>query len=243
MALTLDETSVRISNIAEQCDLLRPSCSRCQRMGFSCEYFNPHQSQVFINRSVTNPFVKAADVFSKAEKRALPETPEKTCCKQATPPCVRNHESVQVISRIPESPSSDSENRMQLLSAFVWVYLPEVAQGPTRSGLTPASWVHTLPDLTLTNSAYNKSLAALCVAQLGAWNHNPVLVKESLRLYGAALVELGKTISSSRKLLAPEATLASVVILSTYEVSLCHALEGFCHLTESTLGLLWFVRK
>lgn len=102
------------------------------------------------------------------------------------------------------------------------VYHPEEAHGPTRAGQTPASWVHMLPDITLTDSAYNTSLAALCVEQLGSWNHDPVLVRESSRLYGSALGELRKTIGG-RKLAAPDATLANVVLLSTYEVSLVAA--------------------
>lgn len=107
---------------------------------------------------------------------------------------------------------------VQLLSNFMGVYHPEEAHGPT----TPASWVHMLPDITLTDSAYNTSLAALCVEQLGSWNHDPVLVRESSRLYGSALGELRKTIGG-RKLAAPDATLANVVLLSTYEVSLVAA--------------------
>ena len=116
---------------------------------------------------------------------------------------------------------------MQLLSKFIEIYFPKPAegsqgpQGPIRASQTPASWVHILPDITLTNPAYNTSVAALCLEQLGIWNHDPVLEKEGSRLYGSALGELRKTIGSisSRKLVAPEATLASIVVLSTYEVS------------------------
>jgi hypothetical protein len=111
---------------------------------------------------------------------------------------------------------------MQLLSTFfIEIYFPNSTQGGSKVGQTPAPWAYILPDITLTNSAYNTSLAALCLVQLGIWNHDPVLRKKGFQLYGCALGELRKTIGSieCRKLVAAEATLASIVILSTYEVS------------------------
>jgi hypothetical protein len=107
---------------------------------------------------------------------------------------------------------------MQLLSTFIEIYFPNSTQGGSKVGQTPASWAYVLPDIKLTNSAYNTSLAALCLVQLIIWNHDPVLRK--FQLYGCALGELRKTIGSIEcRKLAPEATLASIVILPTYEVS------------------------
>jgi hypothetical protein len=56
----------------------------------------------------------------------------------------------------------------------------------------------------------------------------PILEKESSHLYGSALGELRKTISliGYRKLVAPEATLASILILSTYEVGFVLVIMG-----------------
>lgn len=39
----------------KQCDLSRPTCSRCRRLGLRFEYIIAQQGYVFINRSVTNP--------------------------------------------------------------------------------------------------------------------------------------------------------------------------------------------
>jgi hypothetical protein len=204
-----------------QCDLSRPACSRCRRSGFRCEYLTLQHGHVFINRNVANPFVKAVDIFSSADKTKLPENSDP---KPATP-LARHSGSPE--NSIPKCPDPGQVHRMQLLSKFIEIYFPiatqgsQGLQGPTRASQTPASWAHILPDITLTNSAYNTSLAALCLEQLGIWNHDPVLGKEGSQLYGSALGELRKTIGSisSRKLVAPEATLASIVILSTYEVS------------------------
>jgi hypothetical protein len=162
---------------------------------------------------VTNPFVKAVDIFSNTDNTRLPASSNP---KRATSSPVRHNESLQHL--IPKSPDPAQIHTMQLLSKFIDVYFPNGARAPAGTGQTDASWVHVLPDITLTNPAYNKSLAALCVAQLGIWNHDPGLVQESSQLYGSALRELKKAISC-RKQAATEATLASTVILSTYEVS------------------------
>lgn len=107
---------------------------------------------------------------------------------------------------------------MQLLSKFIEIYFPNATTSPTRAGQTHASWIHALPDISRTNPAYDLSLAALCVAQVGVWNHDPMLVKESSQLYVSALAEMRKAIGYKR-LVAPEATLASTAIFSMYEVS------------------------
>jgi hypothetical protein len=162
---------------------------------------------------VTNPTVKALDVFSNADKTKLLDN---LGSKQSAPSRAYRNERPNYL--IPNSPDPAPVHRMQLLSAFIEVYFPKAAQGPIGAGQTQTCWVDALPYITLTNSAYNTSLTALCVAQLGIWNHDPVLVKESFQLYGSAVRQLRKTIGC-QKLLAPVATLAGTVILATYEVS------------------------
>lgn len=62
-----------LSDLSGQCDLTRPACSRCRRLGLGCEYLVPQHGKVFVNRSVTNPHVTAVDIFSNADKTKLPE--------------------------------------------------------------------------------------------------------------------------------------------------------------------------
>jgi len=57
------------------------------------------------------------------------------------------------------------------------------------------------------------------MAQIGLWNEKPDLVKDSHRLYGWALRGLREALSHPKSE-APEATLATTLLLSTYEVSL-----------------------
>ena len=165
---------------------------------------------------MTNPFVKAVDIFSKVNKATIPEGSD---ARLVTLSHTRQNAGPE--HSVPKHLDTEPLCRMALLCKFIEIYYPEAAHGPTRVGQTLASWVYILPDISITNSAYTTSLSALCLVQIGIWNHEPTLRKESSRIYGAALGELRKTIRSigRQKLLAPEATLASIVILSTYEVS------------------------
>ena len=199
---------------------MQPACSRCKQLGLACEYVKTQRGQVFINRSAASPFVKAIDILSNAGRITLPDTNEKTGTEhveaqvQAAIELARD----RYETSIPNSPDQGPMDRMQQFSTFIGLYLPRVAQGPAIPGRSPVSWVHTLPSLAITNHAYTISIKALCAAHIGAWNCNHALVMESHRLYGSALRELRNTLAS-RKLVAPEATLASIIILSTYEVS------------------------
>lgn len=173
--------------------------------------------------------VKAIDILSNGEDEHLPKTKEKARPKQGNAGCERHHRQNQDIS-IPGQPSSEAVDRVQLLSTFIDLYLPKTSQSPTGLGPSPATWVHILPNLVSTNDVYNTSMKALCLSQLGVWNRNLALVKESQRLYGSALRELRAAISRPGTE-ASEATLATIVILSTYEVSLadiCIAEELTC---------------
>lgn len=182
-----------------------------------CEYVATQLGQVFINSSLLNPSLKAIDILSNADKMR-PLGISNT--KLGTPSSA--HENERLGLSIPTSPDPGPAHLAQMLSRFIDIYFPVATHNSLRDGQTPASWAHVLPDITPTNSAYNISLAALCLTQIGIWNHDPVVRKEGSRLYSFALRELRRTIGSigSRNFMAPEATLASIVILSTYEVSL-----------------------
>jgi hypothetical protein len=60
--------------ITGQCDLSRPACSRCKRLSLSCEYPDLQRGQIFVNRNLKNPRLKAVDVLSnhRKEERQLP---------------------------------------------------------------------------------------------------------------------------------------------------------------------------
>jgi hypothetical protein len=174
---------------------------------------------------VEKPFINAPDVLSNTLKKTHPEAvagPSLAGLPSTTHRRPEGREKITVLNVL----NPYKEYMTQALSTFIGLYLPEEARGRIKSDQTPASWVHILPSLMLQNSAYNMSLAALCVAQIGGCNHDVALFKESIRLYTSALENLRKIIQRGR-LEAPEATLASIVILSTYEVSHITAMECF----------------
>ncbi|PMD12332.1 hypothetical protein NA56DRAFT_756693 [Hyaloscypha hepaticicola] len=199
-----------------KCDLLHPACSRCKRLNLSCEYPDLQRGQIFINRNIENPETKTIDVLSNTstERRTKPKTQQ-----------ITNHTHVTSApasfygiwnNAIPQTLSEEAVNRLPLLSSFLDVYLPKVNVA-TICGQTQASWINPLHSVNNTNKFYDWSLKALCMAQIGLWNEKPDLVKDSHRLYGWALRGLREALSHPKSE-APEATLATTLLLSTYEL-------------------------
>jgi hypothetical protein len=202
-----------------QCDLLRPACSRCKRLRLVCDYPDLQHGQIFVNRNMRNPRAKAVDIISTTTTEKKHKPAESPCSKQTMTALEMHHRNQN--NSMPTPLNSGAVDRMQLLSSIFDLHFPK-ARGPTIPGQGPASWINSLHGITATNSAYDLSLKALCLAQAGSWHHDTALVKDSHRLYGSALRGLREALSH-RKLEAPEATLAIIIILSTYEVSLPHA--------------------
>jgi hypothetical protein len=170
---------------------------------------------VFLNRTMASPFSHVLDTSSIADEPGAGDTPRKCRLSQSKLPnrtCLKGH-----IAGLPVVPNPSPEYRKQLLSSFISLYLPTGAQQTTISGRTPASWVHLLADSNFQSPAYNASLSALCIAQLGLWNRDLVNFNEGVTLYASALRELRSSIGTGARK-DPEATLACIVILSTFEV-------------------------
>ena len=195
---------------------MHPACSRCTRLNLTCEYPDLQRGQIFVNRNFENPQVKAIDILSNTTTENKPKTQQKGNYMRVT----TASESFYGIwnNAIPQTLSSEAVNRMPLLSSFFEVHLPK-GNVPTIHGQSPASWINPLHSINSTNKFYDLSLKAVCMTQIGLWNHEPALVKDSHRLYGSALRGLREALSH-RKLVAPEPTLATILLLSTYEVSL-----------------------
>jgi hypothetical protein len=119
---------------------------------------------------------------------------------------------------LPQSPNPIPEYRAQLLSNFICLYLPKNNHHAPIIGRTPSSWVFLLARSTFHSSAYNISLATLCAAQLGTWNRDEVMLNESVRLYASSLRELRANVVNASIEKGFEPILASIVILSIYEV-------------------------
>lgn len=184
-------------------------------MNLSCEYPDLQRGQIFVNRNLKNPGVKALDILStKTSEKKKVKTPE-NIYPISVVTIFGEYPEKQNVS-IPPSPDPGTLNRIQLLSTFIDLYLPKT-QGPAAPGQSPATWINCLGNIATSNNTFDISLKALCSTQLGLWHRDSALVKESHRLYGSALRGLREEISH-RKLDVPKATLATIIILSTYEV-------------------------
>jgi len=164
---------------------------------------------MFLNRTLASPFIAVVDASSVVNSKKNPHRKHGTQTLQ-----IRRG---SLIEDLPVSPNPNPEYRMQLLSKFMDLYLPKRNQTPV-PGRTPSSWVQQLAHSTLDSSAYNKSLAALCTAHLGKFNRDEVMLNKSVRLYADSLQELRANITSGNIKKDSEAILASIVIMSTYEV-------------------------
>ena len=184
-------------------------------MSLSCEYPDLQRGQIFVNRNLKNPRVKAVDILSTStsdrKKHKTPKNLHSLSIVTASRKCLEKQK-----FSIPPFPNPETLNRIQLLSTFVDLHLPKM-QGPAIPGQSPSSWINCLGNLATNNNTFDVSLKALCLTQIGLWHHDSALVKESHRLYGSALRGLREAVSC-RKLEAPKATLATIIILSTYEV-------------------------
>jgi hypothetical protein len=119
------------------------------------------------------------------------------------------------------SPSSRSANRQQIFSNFlsIWPGMGQFFEKPS-SPETMGSWLLMLPTLPDITTALEASLLATCTARLGRFNNDPVLVRESLKLYTQGLRELQKALWDP-KLMYRDETAAACMLLIFYEVYEC----------------------
>jgi hypothetical protein len=196
-----------------QCDLSRPKCSRCGRLNLHCEYTLLQKGDIFVHRTTQNPLKNTFDTSLKAsgirhrEVVAFPGTHGKALLGGLDG---------RLMVSMPKCPNPVPAHLVQLFSSFIGLYLPKENQNPTVPGRTPASWVEVVAGFELNHPVFNSSLAALCTAHLGTWKKDDPLLNESIILYASALQKL--RVSLKERIVNPKAILASIIMLSTYEV-------------------------
>jgi hypothetical protein len=165
---------------------------------------------------MASPFDHIADASSVADGSKIWDVAAR--CRQTHGQSSFQIRKGQRAGALPQSPSPIPAYMIQLLSSFIGLYLPKDSHHGAISGRTPSSWVHLLAYSNLHSSAYMSSLAALCTSQLGTWHKDEAMLNESIRLYASSLRELRTKILNGNIQKDSEATLASIVLLSTYEV-------------------------
>ena len=167
---------------------------------------------MFINRTMASPFSQVLDSTSMINDTLGIRKSHSTRSEVSNLVWGESHS-----ASLRLSPNAAPEYMMQLLCSFRSLYLPAGGQPSPISGRTPASWIELLASSTLGGLTYNTSLTALCTAQLGMLNKDQVALNESVRIYALALRELRSSIKAGVQE-DPEAVLASIAMLSTYEV-------------------------
>lgn len=113
--------------------------------------------------------------------------------------------------------------RQQLLSEFIYSYIPEstlLMHGSLQE--KPPSWLVLVSELPGLTPALESSILAMCAAKIGRLYDDPVLVRASLKSYGAGLWELQKALWDPGLMYRDE-TLAACMALWMYEVIECPA--------------------
>ena len=106
--------------------------------------------------------------------------------------------------------------RQQLFNAFLHQLVPK-----TQTEMAgPRSWLALVPEVSMPTKALEVSTMALCMVSLGRRNENPLLVQQSLGLYGQALHEMQKALWDPQ-LMRKDETLAACLSLSMYELLGC----------------------
>jgi hypothetical protein len=130
-------------------------------------------------------------------------------------------------TELPLSPAQDVSGRhafrQQLLSEFIYSYMPDstiVPLRPTRKD--KGSWLVLVAELPELTTALETSVLAMSTAKLGRMNNDPGLVKASLKSYVQGLWELQKALWDP-SLMYRDETLAACMALWMYEVMECPA--------------------
>jgi Fungal specific transcription factor domain len=117
--------------------------------------------------------------------------------------------------------SLSSAFRDQFFNQFISSWIPDadlaVQKRKPKDGMV---WLMLLPELSTRTRALEVSTLALCTARVGRLHDDPVLVNESMELYGQGLRELQKALWDPNMMYKDE-TLAACIALSMYEVLEC----------------------
>lgn len=101
-------------------------------------------------------------------------------------------------------------------------------------------WLILIPDLAFPTDALEASSLALATSRLGRSNNDPVLLRESLRLYTLGIRQLQKALWDPTLMYRDE-TLAACMALAMYEITECPSKDASGYLSHCN-GLETLVR-
>ncbi|KAJ9365595.1 transcriptional regulator family: Fungal Specific TF [Paecilomyces variotii] len=204
------------------CDLQRPQCSQCIKSNRVCTGYQrkrififhqgtqethyetsingPGASTTPVSRSTTSPYQESNITFFSTHTRGRRSSPR-----------TRNQ-----ISTLESNRSLlHVTYRKQLFNAYLRSHIP-----PSQLQSLGTPWLALIPELASPTEALETSTLALATSKLGRLNNDPILTRESLRLYTSALRQLQKALWDPGLMYRDE-TLAACMALAMYEMMEC----------------------
>lgn len=221
-SLMQEEPFFRSLANASQCDLQRPQCSQCVKSNRVCTGYQ--RKRIFI-------FHQGTQETHYETSRNGPGTSTTPVSRSTTSPCQESNitffsthtrgrrSSPRTRNQISTLESNRSllhvTYRKQLFNAYLRSHIP---CSQLQSLGTP--WLALIPELASPTEALETSTLALATSKLGRLNNDPILIRESLRLYTFALRQLQKALWNPGLMYRDE-TLAACMALAMYEMMEC----------------------
>ncbi|KAL1965852.1 hypothetical protein VTN77DRAFT_5173 [Rasamsonia byssochlamydoides] len=198
------------------CGLQRPQCLQCVKSNRVCLGYE--RERIFVP---VQPTAKDKKTVMKSSFDEIKKTASTNRESTATAG-VKRDSSHGALTRyaapgISAEILSNATYRQHLLNAFVASCISGEQLGPNAR-----HWLMLLPDFLMRTKALETSSMAISAAALGRIYGDPVLVRESLKLYTRGLRELQKALWNP-KLMYDDEVLAACLALSMYEIMECPA--------------------
>jgi hypothetical protein len=175
------------------CDLRKPSCGRCQRLGITCEYGERKWTFVSANATPSSQHGSQPPGLQVVGPHTLTSTSQKSLAR--------------------------TEVELQTDVAFWKFCLPEVHSYLDGSigGVISAAWIPTVRILAETDMPLRMAIQACAFECIGWVRHDLVFVEHGLRLYGNAIKETNAALHDPERVLG-DAVLACCRVLSLFEM-------------------------
>ncbi|KAI1497195.1 hypothetical protein F5X99DRAFT_397868 [Biscogniauxia marginata] len=199
-----------------KCDMRRPSCLKCLKSKRECTGYG--RDLIFVNRTPSSPATTAPSVLLELRAQQQPKD------GLANP---RTEADLHYL--FSESPHNSHEFRKYAVELLEAMYLPKPSVCSSFNAETSEgsfSWVYRLTDLVEPSKSLDTSIFAFCLSQLHVTGTGMASLYQCLDQYNTALKHLHSDLDDSEKRFREE-TLAAILVLSTCELFVCPAENGW----------------
>ncbi|GAE00157.1 hypothetical protein CPC735_047590 [Paecilomyces variotii No. 5] len=200
------------------CDLQRPQCSQCIKSNRVCTGYQRKRIFIFHRETQQKDHGSASCSSTSPEARSTTSP-----CQEGNPAMSSHSRGRRAFPRTRNQIASFQSNanlspiayRKQIFNAYLCSHIP-----PSQLQSLGTLWTALVPELVSPTEALETSSLALATSKLGRLNDDPVLTRESLRLYTLALRQLQKALWDPA-LMYKDETLAACMALAMYEIMEC----------------------